>query len=92
MGKRQRIPPVGLFHFQPFDIVTPRPIQGKKTFSDIAVETGIRPVSDIGDIPVFDGIVMNVVDVAFKIPVITDNVLPEPALPDGTLSLFDATS
>jgi hypothetical protein len=35
---------------------------------------------------------MNVVQVTFEIPVIADQVLPESPLPDGALSLLDASS
>jgi hypothetical protein len=47
----------------------------------------MRPVRDTGNIPMFGGIVINVVQVTFEMPVIADQVLPESALPDGALSL-----
>ena len=49
----------------------------------------MRPIGDAGDESVFDGIVMNVIDVALQIGIIADGVLPIAALPNSSFTLRD---
>ena len=43
----------------------------------------VRPIADSGDKTVLDGIEVDVIDVSFKISIVTNGVLPESALPKG---------
>lgn len=47
----------------------------------------MRPIADTRYQTVFDGIEMNVVDVAGEIVVVADGVLPEPALPQRQIAI-----
>ena len=55
------------------------------------MKAGIRPVNNPSDVPVFDGIVMDVINMALEIAVITNDVLPEPVLQDSPLPFLGAT-
>lgn len=66
------------------------PINRINTSPHKAVKTRIRPVRRLLDIPMLDGIPMNIRRVSFGIVVITDLVLPEPALPQAELRSFGA--
>ena len=54
---------------------------------DMAMETAMRPIGYARDVSVLHRIEMNVVDMAFKIRVITNRVLPIATLPDALLPL-----
>ena len=47
------------------------------------------PIGSAAHMSVFDGIEMDVIDVSLEIQVTADEVFPEAALPDSTLSLLD---
>lgn len=64
-----------------------RPIRGENTAADIAMERRMRPLADPPHQAVFDGIEMNIVDVAGEIVVVADGVLPEPALPQRKVAV-----
>lgn len=40
----------------------------------------------MGDVPVFDGVVVDVIDVVFHIVFVTDEVFPVSRLPDAALA------
>ena len=52
-----------------------------------AMKARMGPIRYTGDIPVFDRIVVEVVAMAFEIPLITNLVFPIAVLPDGLFSL-----
>ena len=60
-----------------------RPIRRMCPVFHKAVKARIGPVRHAGDVPVFDRVVMEVVAVAFEIPLIANRLFPEPALPDA---------
>ena len=52
------------------------------------MERGIWPIGDTDDMAVFDGVPMDVIDVAAKIHRVMDLVLPKPPLPYRALPVF----
>jgi len=46
------------------------------------VETGIRPVSDILDPTMFDGVVVDVVEMVGIVGIVTNRVFPKAPLPE----------
>jgi len=52
------------------------------------MEGRIGPVGNTANIAVFNGIVVNIIDMFFHIAIITQRVLPESTLPDSALSLI----
>jgi hypothetical protein len=79
----------GSLHLQFLNSAVRRRVRRKNTTLDIAIEAGIRPVRDTGNMPMFDGVVRNVVQVRFEVPFIANRVLPESPLPDGALPVLD---
>src|SRR5512132_120641 len=68
----------GLFRWsKPVDRIKPAPNAG--------LERGIRPVCDVPDIAVFDGIEMDVIHMRGKVAVVAYAVLPKTPLPDPAL-------
>jgi hypothetical protein len=59
----------------PYEVVNPQ--------SDIFVKARILPIPDPFNPSMFDRIVMNVINMAFQIILITDQMLPITPLPDG---------
>src|SRR5215470_15156963 len=62
------------------------PIDRQVAASDIAVEAAIRPVADTSHESVFDWIVVNIVDMALQIGLISDHVLPIASLPNAFIT------
>ena len=54
---------------------------------DIAMKAAMRPIDDLGDVPVLHGIEMNVVDMPLEIRFIAYDVLPISALSDAFFPL-----
>lgn len=50
----------------------------------------MRPIGGSGDISVFNGIVMDVIDVAAKIVIVAESMFPKPALPYAAFTLAAA--
>lgn len=50
----------------------------------------MRPIADTGYQAVLDRIDVTILDVAAEILIITDQMFPEPTLPDGTFAARDA--
>lgn len=67
-----------------------RPIRGQDTLADIVMERRVRPIADPPHQAVFDGIEMNVVDVAREIVFVANGVLPEPTLPQRQIAVRTA--
>ena len=57
-----------------------------------AMDGGIGPGGGVGDVAVFDGVVVDVMDVVVEISFVTDFVLPKPALPIRKLTTTIARS
>src|SRR5215216_5952806 len=53
------------------------------------METTVRPIAHARDVSVLDGIVVNVIDVALEVGLVTDGVLPIAALPNSFVALGD---
>jgi hypothetical protein len=51
------------------------------------VKTAVRPIDDTCNLPMFDRIEVNVVDVTLKIRIVANNVLPIATLPDTLFAL-----
>ena len=62
-----------------------KPVDRIKPAPNAGLERGIRPVCDVGDIAVFDGIEMDVIHVAGEIGIVAYAVLPKTPLPDPAL-------
>jgi len=54
------------------------------------MDARIPPIRRANDIPMFDRVVMDVVDVLFIIPVVANQMFPIAALPDAAFFFFDA--
>jgi hypothetical protein len=63
----------------------PTPISGQNSPRDITMEAAVRPVANLRDMPMLDGIEMNVVDVSLQVGIVANGVLPIPALPNSPL-------
>ena len=57
------------------------PVLGQQALPHIMMEGRIRPMPNLSDQPVLDRIVMDVINVAAKISIVADSVLPESSLP-----------
>ncbi len=62
------------------------PIHFEQSSLDKAMKTAVRPICNARDMPVFDGIELNVIDVSLKIGLIADRVLPIAPLPNSFLA------
>ena len=58
---------------------------------DIAMETAVRPICGASDEAVLYRIVVDVIDVALEIRLVTDYVLPISTLPNAVFSFDDFT-
>jgi hypothetical protein len=67
------------------------PIRCKQTAFDITMEAAMRPIRNPRDVSMLYRIEMNVIDVTFKIRVVTNGVLPVAALPDAFFSFRNFT-
>ena len=65
----------------------PAPVRSELASFDIAMKTAMRPIDYTGDVPVLDGVEMNVIDMPIEISFIANGVLPVAALPDAFLPL-----
>jgi len=63
------------------------PILGEETSLDVAVEAGVWPIDDLRHKAVFDWIVVDVVNMPFKISIISDRVLPITSVPNALFAL-----
>jgi hypothetical protein len=54
------------------------------------MKRGIRPVYDSFHMTMFHGIPMEIIEVAVKIQLIPDEMIPKPSLPDRFLAPFAA--
>ena len=57
------------------------PIGRQETTLNVSMTTGMRPLRWARDIPVLDGVVMDIIHVAAKIILVAEGVFPIPALP-----------
>ena len=62
------------------------PIWWEEAASDVAMQAGVGPIGGALDEAVFHRVVMDVIDVVVVVGVVTDQVLPIPALPDAALA------
>ena len=62
-----------------------KPVGRVEPASDAGLERGIRPVGDVGDIAVLDGIEVHVIYMRGEVRVVADAVFPESPLPDPAL-------
>jgi hypothetical protein len=65
------------------------PILRQQPACNVVMEAAVRPVACPRNVAVFDGIEMNVVDMAREVFVIADGVLPVAALPNSFLAFGD---
>jgi hypothetical protein len=64
------------------------PIRRKQTSFDITVKAAMRPIGYARNVSVLHRIEMNIIDMAFKIRVIANSVLPIPTPPNAFFSFF----
>ena len=67
---------------------TSRPVGRVHAAPDISMKRGVWPVGHSRYVTMLDGIVMNVIDVALKIRIITYQMLPKSALPNCSFTPF----
>ena len=65
------------------------PVRSEHSSLYITVETAMRPIGYAIDVAVFHRVEVDVVDVAFEILIISNRVLPVPALPDAFFPFGD---
>lgn len=63
------------------------PVIGVGSVLNPLVEAGPRPIGGAWHVTVFDGILMDVVDMAFHVVLFLDGVLPVLRLPDSTATV-----
>jgi hypothetical protein len=66
------------------------PIRRVVSHSYVPMKRRVRPIRDLGDMPVLDRVVMDVIDMMFHVIVIRNHMFPIPALPEAALSFCDA--
>ena len=82
-----------LIEFQPVrHLISTRPVHRINTRINPTMKTGPLPVLRAFNETVFHRIVVNVIEVAFKIVIFLDRVLPEPRLPNPGATLAAAGS
>ena len=64
------------------------PVGGIHTAPDVAMEARIWPFADRARETMFDRLEVDVIRVALEIPLVTNDMLPEPALPDSALAFL----
>jgi hypothetical protein len=62
------------------------PIRRKQTSFDVTVKAAMRPIGYARNVSVLHRIEMNIVDMAFKVPVIANSVFSISTLPDAFFS------
>ena len=67
-----------------------RPIAGQYSVFDIPVKRGMWPIRNLFDIPMFNGIDMNVINVSRKIKIITNRMFPIAPLPNAPFAFIRA--
>src|SRR6266496_3569135 len=68
------------------------PILWIDTVSHHAMKRRIRPIADTFHKPMFDGVDVNIIDVARKIALVANRVLPIASLPDTTFAFADTAA
>ena len=65
------------------------PILCEQALFDMAMKAAVRPIGYSCDAPMLHWIAMDIVDMTFKVGVVSNRVLPVSTLPDAFLSLGD---
>jgi hypothetical protein len=71
-----------------YDNTITTPCRGQNTLSNISVNTAMRPIDWTFYITVFDGIVMNIINVIAEILFITNPMFPKTPLPYRLLAFI----
>ena len=77
-----------LLKITPFGIRPTGPIARIHTFFHVPMNGRIRPIDRTPDMPMLDGVEMDVIEMPFEIDVIPDEVFPKAPLPDRRFAML----
>ena len=65
------------------------PVWREQSAFNKAMEAAVRPIGRVPDVVVLHRVVVNIVDMSFKVVIVANCVLPVSSLPDAFFSLGD---